>query len=102
MTHPFYLSKAWRRLRAARLRMDAHTCTVPGCKARAIIVDHIQPRLAGGSDAIWNLRSLCREHDNQIKERPGGKRANKGRLVVRGCNADGSPRDPTHPWYKAT
>jgi 5-methylcytosine-specific restriction protein A len=100
VSDPFYQTKAWRALREARLRLDRHTCVVPGCGQRAKVVDHIVPRLAGGADAMWNLRSLCAAHDNQIKERADGKRANKGKLVVRGCHPDGSPRDPGHPWYK--
>lgn len=101
MSDPFYRTKAWLRLRAARLELDHHVCVVPGCGQRATVVDHIMSRRDGGADALWNLRSLCREHDQQVKERPGGKRAAKGKLIARGCHADGSPRDPTHPWYKA-
>ena len=100
MTDPYYLSKQWRRLREERLRIDRHTCVVPGCGQPATVVDHMLSRKAGGGDVLWNLRSLCKEHDQQIKERPGGKRASKGKLVARGCHADGSPRDPGHPWYK--
>jgi 5-methylcytosine-specific restriction endonuclease McrA len=100
VTHPYYLTKAWKRLREERLKYDRHRCVVPGCGQPAVVVDHIQPRLAGGPDSLWNLRSLCREHDNAVKERPGGKRANEGKLVVRGYNADGSPIDPGHAWYK--
>jgi 5-methylcytosine-specific restriction endonuclease McrA len=100
MTDPFYLTKTWRGLRAARLQMDGHTCVVPGCGQRATVVDHVRGRKDGGADILSNLRSLCREHDQMVKERPGGKRAFKGKLVARGCHADGSPRDPTHPWYR--
>lgn len=101
MTDPFYLSKVWRRLREARLRIDHHTCVVPGCDARATVVDHIVSRRAGGADVLSNLRSLCREHDDQVRERPDGKRANQGKLIVRGCDAHGNPLDPLSPWYKS-
>ena len=101
MTDPFYLTEGWRRLRATRLKMDGYMCVVPGCGARATVVDHIVSRSAGGADVLSNLRSLCVEHDQMIKERPGGQRANKGKLRVRGYRSDGSPRDPSHPWYKA-
>jgi len=101
MSDPFYRTATWLRLRKDRLRHDHHTCTVPGCGQRATVVDHIVPRRAGGPDVLTNLRSLCREHDQQVKERPGGKRANKGRPFARGYHADGSPRDPTHPWYRS-
>jgi 5-methylcytosine-specific restriction enzyme A len=101
MSISYYRTKEWLWLREGRLRLDHHTCTVPGCSAPATHVDHIISRRAGGVDAIWNLRSLCRDHDQQIKERPNGKRAHDGKLTVRGCHADGSPLDPTHPWYKS-
>lgn len=94
MTDPFYRSPAWRRLRAARLRLDRHTCVVPGCGQRAVVVDHVISRRAGGADALPNLRSLCRYHDNALKENPGGKRRRDG--IMLGCNVDGSPIDPKH------
>jgi 5-methylcytosine-specific restriction endonuclease McrA len=97
---PYYLSTHWKRLRAARLKMDGNRCVVPGCGQRATTVDHIKRRRDGGLDVLSNLRSLCDEHDRMVKERPSGKRANAGKLVVRGCFADGSPRDPAHPWYR--
>lgn len=96
----YYQSPQWRRLRAARLKIDRRTCVVPGCGKTAVVVDHIIRRKDGGADTIANTRSLCREHDNQVKERPNGRRANAGKLVMRGCFADGSPRDPGHPWYR--
>jgi 5-methylcytosine-specific restriction endonuclease McrA len=96
---PYYKSKHWHRLRAAALKRDHKTCVVPGCGQRAVVVDHIKRRRDGGADVLANVRSLCREHDQQVKERPNGQRANAGKLVVKGCLADGSPRDPLHPWY---
>src|SRR6266540_5070093 len=99
MRDPYYRTKHWKRLRAARLKIDNYMCTVPGCGARAVVVDHITRRRDGGADTIENTRSLCDEHDRSVKERPNGQRANAGKLVVKGCFADGSPRDPSHPWY---
>lgn len=99
MSDPFYKSKHWHHLRKARLLMDNYTCVVPGCGRLARVVDHIKRRRDGGPDTIENLRSLCDEHDRAIKELPGGRRRNDGKLTVRGCFADGSPRDPSHPWY---
>lgn len=97
---PFYSSPTWRALRTARLRMDRGYCVVPGCGARATIVDHITPRYLGGGDALSNLRSLCKVHDNQIKERPGrSERGNDGQLSSP-CDVDGRPLDPEHPWYR--
>ena len=96
---PYYRTPHWKRLRAARLKLDRYTCVVPGCGQPACVVDHIKRRRDGGLDVLGNVRSLCREHDNQVKEQPNGKRANGGKLVVRGSFPDGSPRDPRHPWF---
>jgi 5-methylcytosine-specific restriction endonuclease McrA len=63
MSISYYRTKEWLWLREGRLRLDHHTCVVPGCGQRATIVDHIRPRRAGGTDAISNLRSLCSTHD---------------------------------------
>jgi hypothetical protein len=52
-----YSSPRWRRLRAARLSMDAHTCTAPGCRRRAVDVRHVR-----GRRVIQTLRSVCAEH----------------------------------------
>ena len=101
MADPFYLTKAWRRLREERLRLDHHTCVVPGCGARATHVDHVVSRKAGGPDVLSNLRSLCFEHDQSVRERPDGKHANKGKLTVRGCDSSGNPLDPLSPWYRS-
>jgi hypothetical protein len=94
---PFYRSTAWRRLRAARLRMDGHRCVVPGCGQPAKYVDHIVPRRDGGGDALSNLRSLCAYHDNAIRQDRHGKRRMGGKFYVRDCNADGSPRGIGRP-----
>lgn len=100
---PFYATPFWHQLRAARLALDGHVCVVPGCGQRATVVDHIVSRRAGGPDTLANLRALCGPHDRQIKEHAalGGKRANRGRPFVRGCDASGNPLDVGHPWYKA-
>lgn len=74
---PYYSSTPWRELRASRLAMDGHRCAVAGCGSRAIVADHIVSRRAGGADIIANLRSLCRLHDNQARERSDGTRNNE-------------------------
>lgn len=96
---PFYRTGTWKRLRKARFRIDRGTCTVPGCGQRASVVDHIIDRNAGGTDTLDNLRSLCRQHDNQIKEDGMGNRRTGGKAIVTDCDADGSPLDPSHPWF---
>lgn len=96
---PYYRTKAWLALRKAALRRDLYTCVVPGCGQPAYAVDHVKRRRDGGSDTLDNVRSLCKAHDHAVKEGRDGRRGNDGKLVVKGCFADGSPRDPLHPWF---
>ena len=104
--NPFYQSSEWKALRAAALKRDRYRCTVPGCTStHRLTVDHItaRPRGATGltaADVLSNLRTLCKDHDNQVMQKADGTRRNGGAFVVRGCDAKGSPHDPNHPWNK--
>lgn len=53
------LPPGWNRLRRRHLRHEpaCRTCGQP-----ATDVDHIIPRSQGGSDADWNIQSLCAVH----------------------------------------
>lgn len=93
MSDPYYRSKSWLELRAMVLRLQP-MCATPGCGARAVAVDHIQPRAKGGPDTLRNLRGLCIHHHNQ--RRRGGE----PRVV--GCDATGAPLDPSHWWNRET
>jgi hypothetical protein len=102
MANPYYFSEHWRSLRAERLQLDGYRCVVPGCKARAVIVDHIETRPQGlpipcALDRLANLRSLCSSHDSQIKEFRG-VRKQSGTFRVKGCDAEGRSLDPGHRW----
>lgn len=103
--NPFYQSPEWRALKKACLDRDKHRCVVAGCCNRATFADHIVARPRGAkamtrADTLDNLRSLCRDHDNQIKEDASGNRRNGGVAFVRGCDASGFPSDPNHPWAR--
>ena len=73
----YYSTPSWKTLREACLRRDGHRCVVPGCSNAAIVADHVVARAQGGADALHNLRSLCRLHDNQSRERSDGSRNNE-------------------------
>lgn len=100
----YYRSSHWQALRRQALARDRYTCTVPGCGAKGTHVDHIKTRPNSDgptqADVLSNTRTLCASHDAQIKERANGDRGRGGKLVVRGCDADGWPADPMHPWAK--
>ncbi len=74
---PFYLTPEWRELRRQTLERDGGICTVLGCGRRALVADHIIARKEGGTDALHNLRSLCRLHDNRFREGPTGRRCER-------------------------
>src|SRR5689334_1117391 len=95
---PFYKTKVWRELREQRLCLDAYRCIVPGCEARAVVVDHVNSSERGCAVPLDRLRSLCRDHDNQVKEDGRGRRKNEGRLHLRGCDEHGMPLDRGHWW----
>jgi hypothetical protein len=98
VTNSYYWSPHWRELRAQALERDGGRCTAPGCGALAPIVDHIETRprvpYPTPADRLGNLRSLCRGHDNQIKEQRG-KRRRGGVLAAKGCGTDGWPLGQT-------
>jgi uncharacterized protein (TIGR02646 family) len=101
---PFYTSTEWKRLRAAILKRDGYRCVVCKCdvsgKGQAR-VDHIKPRKTHPELALdpSNLRTLCSDHDNQShREKASGALQRHERFVIRGCDADGWPTDPNHPW----
>jgi 5-methylcytosine-specific restriction endonuclease McrA len=96
----FYRTAQWRLIRGHVLARDRWTCVVPGCGRKATIVDHIVARRDGGSNHPSNLRSLCVQHDGQVKELPSRERMNRGELRAFGCDVRGNPLDPDHPWNR--
>lgn len=102
--HPYYRTNHWKGLRLAALIRDAHTCVVPGCGHRAVVVDHIEARTPTSHpcelDRLDNLRCLCRTHDNQVKEVRADSGERRGEFRVKGCDASGRSLDPKHPWRR--
>lgn len=124
MTDRFYYSKQWRAMRERALLRDSYCCVVCGIlvagnnEAR---IDHIRPRKEYPELELdlSNLRTLCAYHDNQ-SHREKGRAPRKDslhtaasarsmhwmaatrieRFVHKGCDAQGMPRDPNHPWNK--
>jgi 5-methylcytosine-specific restriction protein A len=94
----YHNTQAWKALRQAALWRDGYRCAVPGCKQKATHVDHVVSRRQGGADELENLRCLCAQHDNQVKEDATGKRRSGGKAYIVGCDASGRPLDPAHWW----
>lgn len=97
VTDPFYLTPLWRALRRACLERDGNKCTVAGCNGtERLTADHIIPRRKGGADALSNLRTLCQPCHSRIT-----RKGNIGDVSAKGCDAQGRPLDPDHPWHKS-
>ncbi len=78
LADPFYNSPEWKVTRTRILKRDNYQCVAVvggfSCGARAFIVDHIVRRRDGGTEDDRNLRSLCRDCDNRMKEKWDGTR----------------------------
>ena len=59
---------AWRRLRAAVLAANPY-CP---CGAKTTEVDHIKPRVQGGTDDPANLQAMCKSHHSAKTAREVG------------------------------
>lgn len=92
----WYKTTQWRALRLATFTRDLYTCRMCAKVTASPVCDHVTPH-KGDPDLFFdaaNLQTLCAKcHDSakQSQERTG---------VVRGCDADGRPLDPGHPWNR--
>ncbi|MCC6718237.1 MAG: HNH endonuclease [Acetobacteraceae bacterium] len=86
----FYDTQEWRRLRAACIAQHP-VCATAGCGQRSIVADHVVPRSRGGSDTLDNLVGRCITCHNA--------RRGTAEPRLRGCDANGIPRDRGHPWH---
>jgi HNH endonuclease. len=88
---------AWQKARR-RFLMEHPLCVMclPHLTA-ASVVDHIVPH-KGDSTLFWdesNWQPLCKLHHDAPKQ----SFDRTGRM--KGCNPDGTPVDPNHPWNKS-
>ena len=83
----------WRKLRAFVLRESpiCEHCAQRGLVEAATDVDHIDNDPTNNSMA--NLSSLCASCHSQKTQADMGKRT-----TAKGCDMDGLPTDPSHPW----
>lgn len=90
----WYRTAEWRARRAAQLAAEpwCRFHAQRGEKVRARIVDHIDPHRGDRMKFFHGrLQSLCDHCHSSVKQSiEVGRRA--------GCNEDGLPVDPTHPW----
>lgn len=98
----FTATPEWLAFRLAILNRDGWRCVSCGRDVRGrgrARVDHIQPRRTHPHLAFVteNCRTLCVNCDNARHAEKGHRDQQAGAL--RGCNFDGTPRDPGHAWY---
>ena len=109
-----YNTKTWKRLRLEALTANMVTyqhpypicvdCHAAGLMIEATQVDHIKAHRGDQALAFDrdNLQCLCLScHSRKTVHEDGGfgKKAG-GRTPIIGCDQDGIPLDPEHPWRK--
>ncbi|MFV1944196.1 HNH endonuclease signature motif containing protein [Pseudomonas luteola] len=91
-------SAAWKRLRAQVLAEEplCRWCLALGKYVASTDVDHIRDSREDYSDdnSRENLTALCHECHSLKTARSMGKR------VTLGCDVNGLPLDPDHPWNR--
>jgi 5-methylcytosine-specific restriction enzyme A len=97
-----YNTTRWQRIRKRQLAREpiCRACKADGYIVQADQVDHIIPIANNGP--VWspaNLQSLCALHPS-MKTNYDMQGKDWDRYSVRGCNPDGSKRDPNHPWHR--
>ena len=53
----------WEGIRRIVLERAGGLCEEPSCSSTATHVDHILPKVAGGTDDLSNLQALCGPHN---------------------------------------
>lgn len=98
-----YNSTTWKRLRAAHLSLYPMCigCEAMGRLTPANTVDHVHPISEGGvpfpgHDGLASYCHACHSAKTARGSEAGAIRSTKPR---KGCNPDGSPLDPEHPWH---
>jgi 5-methylcytosine-specific restriction enzyme A len=98
-----YNTQRWLRVRKRQLAREllCRACYADGYVVVAAEVDHITTIANGGQ--VWspsNLQSLYSMHHSFKTNNYDAKGKDWSTYAVRGCNPDGSKRDPNHPWHR--
>mgnify|MGYP000603720915 CR=1 FL=1 len=94
----FYDKAIWKKTRRLQLSKQplCEYCTKIGMVVVATDVDHVV-RMSEGGAALDpnNLQSLChRCHSNKT-----GREKHGLTVIIKGCDDNGMPLDPNHPWH---
>ncbi len=98
-----YNTQAWQRLRRLKLASNplCEACEEMGHFVAANTVDHRKAISDGGAPfpALDGLAAYCPSCHSAKTARGSEAGAFRTRKPRKGCNADGSPLDPRHPWH---
>lgn len=97
-----YNTARWQRLRAAHLHLSPLCigCDAMGMVRVANTVDHLVPISAGGPafpshDGLASYCAACHSAKTARGTEAGAVKTQRPR---KGCDANGNPLDPAHPW----
>jgi 5-methylcytosine-specific restriction enzyme A len=97
-----YTTQRWQRLRRQKLQEHplCELCLKINRIEPATVVDHLVAIKAGGDPypplyALLSLCAPCHNTKTRVVEQLGRE------FQVRGCDENGMPLDPKHPWFKA-
>lgn len=100
-----YNTARWKRLRKAHLSASplCEGCKAMGRLTPANTVDHVRAISDGGPafpghDGLASYCPACHSSKTARGTEAGAVQSSKPR---RGCDADGNPLDPDHPWRKS-
>lgn len=89
-------TQRWLRVRKRQLAREP-LCRE--CGAPATDVDHVKPRSRGGAPFDpANLQSLCATHHSHKTAAYDKQGRDWSEHALRGCDENGNPLDPDHPW----
>lgn len=95
-----YNTTAWKKLRRAKLSRNPFCaiCELRGRRIPANTVDHVVAIAKGGSpfpsfDGLQSMCAPCHGAKTAAVDRAGGSG-----VAIKGCDANGRPIDPSHPF----
>jgi len=98
-----YSTQRWKRLRLAHLAIEPECrgCKAMGRLTPANTVDHVRAISDGGPAFPGHdgLASYCPACHSAKTARGAEAGAIKSAKPRKGCNPDGTPLDPAHPWH---
>jgi 5-methylcytosine-specific restriction endonuclease McrA len=95
----WYKTREWEEIRQAAFLRDLYTCQMCGRvvgvhKKRELTCDHIRPH-RGDRDLFFDLSNV-QTLDKACHD--GAKQRQEARGYLQGCDENGRPIDPAHPW----